>query len=73
MTNYMTVDEKLRKNVLDIKVVIGMFDRSCHYAVLSKVKLRDGQKFVRSNNRKVIEVMGSERMDRKEVRGYVKD
>lgn len=35
MIDYIAVDEKLRKDVLDAKVVRGMFEGSNHYAVLT--------------------------------------
>lgn len=37
----MTVDEKLRKGVMEAKVVRGMLNVSDHYAVLAKIKTRN--------------------------------
>lgn len=40
MIDYKAVDEKLRKDVLDAKVNMGMFEGSDYYAVLAKMKAR---------------------------------
>ena len=34
------VDEKLRKDVLNVEAVIGMFEGSDHYVVLAKIKVK---------------------------------
>lgn len=45
MINYTTVDEKLRKDVVDAKVMRRMSDGSYHYVVLAKIKIEiDGRK-----------------------------
>ena len=38
MINYIAVDERLKKDVLDARRVRGMFDGSEHYAVLVKIQ-----------------------------------
>ncbi len=40
LIDYIAVEESLRKDVLDAKVVRGLFDMSDHYVVLAKVRLR---------------------------------
>lgn len=40
LTNYIVVDEKLKKDVLNTKVVRGKFDRSDQYAAVAKIKIR---------------------------------
>ncbi len=40
MINYISVDERLRKDVLDAKVVRGTLEGSDHYAVVVKLMLR---------------------------------
>ncbi len=42
MIDYIATDEKLRKDVLDAKVVREMFEESDHYTVLAKMKIIDG-------------------------------
>lgn len=67
--NYIALDEKLGKNVLDAKVLRERFDRSEHYAALPKIKIRDRWECGWSNNnRKLSEMIDNERMERKEVR-----
>ena len=41
MIDYIAVDKKLRKDVLDAKVVRGALEGSDHYAVVVKIMLRD--------------------------------
>ena len=41
MIDYITVDEKLRKDVLDAKAVKGMLEGSDHYVVIAKIKIED--------------------------------
>ena len=63
------VDEILRKDVLDAKVVRGICVGSDHYAVLAKFKLRRKWEYGRSNGKeKGGKVLASGKMDRKEVR-----
>ncbi len=47
MIDYIAVDEWIKKDVLDARVVRGMFDGSDHYVVLAKVQIRDRWEFVR--------------------------
>ncbi len=41
LIDYVAVDERLRKDVCDAKVVRGMFDGSAHLAVLTKLRLKE--------------------------------
>ena len=67
--DYIAVDEFLRKDVLDAKVVRGMCVGSDHYAVLAKFKIRSKWEYGRSNGREErAKVLASGKMDRKEVR-----
>ena len=64
MIDYKAVDEKLRKDVLDAKVVRGMFERSDHYTVLAQIRIRCKWEYGRSNGRgKMSKVLASERLD----------
>lgn len=40
MTDYTAVDEKHRRDVLDVKVVTGMSKGSDHNAILAKIKIK---------------------------------
>ena len=40
MIDYISVDEKLRKYVSVTMAVRGMFERSDHYVVLAKIKIK---------------------------------
>ncbi len=40
MTDYTVVDERLRKDVMDAKMVRGALEGSDHYAVAIKIMLR---------------------------------
>ncbi|KAK4327054.1 hypothetical protein Pmani_002500 [Petrolisthes manimaculis] len=40
LIDYVAVDERLRKDVLDARVVRGMFQCSDHYAVLARIRVR---------------------------------
>lgn len=64
---YMAVDEKLKKDILDDKLVRGIFDRSNHYA---KIRIRYRWEYGKSNNDdgKVNKAIASERMDWKVIR-----
>ena len=39
MIDYTTVDLQLRKDVLDVQVVIGMYEESNHNVVLAKINV----------------------------------
>ena len=66
MIDYIAVDERIKKEVLDAKVVRGMFDESDHYVVVSKIRIRGRwekkQKICKSKGRQII---ASGRVDRK--------
>ncbi len=40
MINYIAVDERLKKDVLDARMLRGMFDGSDHYTVITKIQVR---------------------------------
>ncbi len=69
MIDYIAVDERIKNDVLDVRVVRGMFDGSDHYVVSAKLQIRDrwefGKKKYKSKGR---QVLASERLERKEVR-----
>ncbi len=50
LIDYIVVDERLRKDVTDAKVVRGALEGSEHYAVVVKMKLRDKWKFCSSSS-----------------------
>ena len=71
--DYIAVDERLKKDVLDARVVRGMFDGSDHYAVVAKIRVRGRWEFCKKCKTKGRKVIASERLDRKEIREeYVK-
>ncbi len=45
--DYIAVDERLRKDVLDAKVVRGALEESDHYAVVVELMLREKWEFCR--------------------------
>ncbi len=47
LTDYIAVDERLRKDVLDAKVVRGALEGSDNYAVVVEIMLRDKREFCR--------------------------
>ena len=66
MIDYVIVDQKLRKDVMDAKVVKGMFQGSDHYTVLVKIRMRGKWEYSKSKDRgKVNKVLASEKMDKK--------
>ena len=38
--NYIVVNEKLKRNVLNVKAVRDMFEGSDHYVMLAKIKIK---------------------------------
>ena len=68
MTDYIALDERLRKDVLNAKVVRGMFEGSDHYTVLAKIRIRGTWEYRSKVKRKVNKVLATKGMDRKEVR-----
>lgn len=61
--DHTAVDDKPRKEVLDDKEGKGMFDRSDHDVVLTKMKIRDMWEYERKNdNGNTSEVIASEKM-----------
>ncbi len=61
MIDYIAVAERIKKVVVDARVVRGMFDRSDHYIVVAKIQIRErwehGKK-CKSKGRQVIVVKG---------------
>ncbi len=69
LIDYIAVDERLRKDVLDAKVVRGALEGSDHYAVVIKIMVRDKWEFCRSIGReKRSKVLAKERLGREEVK-----
>ena len=67
--DYITVDQKLRKDVMNAKVVRGIFQGSDHYLFLAKIRVRGRLEFSRGKGKgKVDKVVACEKMDRKEVK-----
>ncbi len=63
LIDYIAVDGRLRKDVLDAKVVRGALERSDHYAVVVKIILRDKWEFCRSSGKeKRSKVLAKERL-----------
>ncbi len=54
MIDYMAVDERIKKEVVDARVVKGMFDESDHYVVVAKIQIRDRWEY--GNKRKIKEI-----------------
>ncbi len=74
LTDYIPVDERLRKDVLDAKVVRGALEGSDHYAVVVKIMLRDKWEFCRKTGKeKKSKVLAKERLGREEVREEYKE
>ncbi len=66
---YIAVEERLRKDVLDAKVVRGALEGSNHYAVVVKIMLRDKWEFCRKTGKeKRSKVLAKERLGKEEVR-----
>ncbi len=69
MIDYIAVDERIKKDVLDARVVRGMFDGSDHYVVLAKVQIRDRWEYcMKKCKSKGRQVIASERLKRKEAK-----
>ncbi len=63
LTDYIAVDNRLRKEVEDAKVVRGLFSDSDHFAVVAKVRMRERWEF-KENGRKEGEkrILASDRL-----------
>ncbi len=69
LIDYIAVDERLRKDVLDAKVVRGALEGSDHYAVVVKIMLRDKWEFYKKTGKeKRSKVLAKERLGKEEVR-----
>ncbi len=69
LIDYIAVDERLRKDVMDAKVVRGSLEGSDHYAVVVKIMLRDKWEFCsKSEKEKRSKVLAKEKLDKEEVR-----
>ncbi len=68
LIDYTAVDERLREDVLDAKVVRGVLEGSDHYAVVVKIMLRDNWEFGRKNGKERGKVIAKERLGWEEVR-----
>ncbi len=51
LIDYTAMDKRLRKDVLDAKVVRGALEGSDHYALVVKIMLRDKWEFCRKNGK----------------------
>ncbi|XP_050706878.1 uncharacterized protein LOC126992348 isoform X2 [Eriocheir sinensis] len=67
LIDYVAVDERLRKEICDAKVVIGMFDGSDHLAVLAKLKLKEKWVFEKKGEVKK-EILKIEKLQEKEIK-----
>ncbi|MEL7177812.1 MAG: reverse transcriptase domain-containing protein [Pseudomonadota bacterium] len=45
LIDYVAVDERIRRDVMDAKVVRGMFQDSDHYAVMARIRLKEKWEF----------------------------
>ncbi len=54
LIDYIAVDKRLRKDVMNAKVVRGALEGSDHYAVVVKIMLRDKWQFCRKNGKEKI-------------------
>ncbi len=68
MIDYIAVDERIKKEVVDKRVVKGMFDRSDHYVVVAKIQISDLWEYGKKCKSEGRLVIASERLERKEVR-----
>ena len=65
LIDYIAVDEALKKDVLDARVVRGMFQKSDHYVVLVKIKIRYKWEHGRKGSKKEgSRVLATGRLDR---------
>ncbi len=69
LIDYIAVDERIRKDVLDAKVVRGALEGSDYYAVVVKIMLRDKWEVCRKiGKEKRSKVLAKERLGKAEVR-----
>ncbi len=68
LIDYIAVDERIKKDVLDARVMRGLFDGPDHYAVVAKIQIRGRWEYSKKCKSKGRQVIASERLDRKEVR-----
>ncbi len=69
MIDYIAVDERLKRDVHDVKVVRGVLEGSDHYAVVVKMTVRDKWKFYKKNGKeKRSKVLPKERLGKEEIR-----
>ncbi len=62
----MAVDERLRKDICDAKVVRGMFDGSDHLAVLAKLRMKEKWMYEKKGGVKK-EIVKIEKLQEKEI------
>ncbi len=67
LIDYIAVDERINKDVLDPRVMRGLFDGSDHYAVVAKIEIRSRWEYRKKCKSKGRQVIASERLNRKEV------
>ncbi len=68
LIDYIAVDKRIKKDVLDARMVRELFDGSNYYAVVAKIQIRDIWEYSKKCKSKRRQVIASERLDRKEVR-----
>ncbi len=69
LIDYIVVDERLRKNVLDAKVVREALEGSDHYAVVIKIRVQYKWEFCRKiGKEKRCKVLAKKRLGEEEVR-----
>ncbi len=69
LIDYKAVDERLKRDVHDAKVVRGMLEEIDHYAVVVEITVRDKWEFCRKNGKKKrSKVLAKERLGKEEVR-----
>ncbi len=71
LIDYVAVDERLRKDVCDAKVVRGMFDGSDHLAVLVKLKMKEKWVYEKKGGVKK-EIVKIEELQEKEIKDEYK-
>ncbi len=69
LIDYIAVDKRLRKDVLDAKLVRGALEGSYHYAVVVKIMLRDKWEFYRKTGKENrSRVIAKQRLGKEEAR-----
>ncbi len=67
LIDYIAVDERIKKDVLDARVMRELLDGSDHYAVVAKIKIRGMWEYSKMCKIILIKVIAFEMLDRKDV------